>query len=178
MLKKILLDNQKYHFSKTQLPILIHGNDGLGASLFTMSVLADLYSQESKIVALTGFPMAREEFEKQLGEHNKNKAVFFLKKQTEKFIDFVKTQHDINERIILIKNIELHDKEVFDFIKDFEKIIISGDINKCAYKDTVVNKHYVSKIYFSQFDLSLPPLQKYQGYLVAPNINGIVSLET
>jgi hypothetical protein len=174
---KILLDDHEFHFSNENFPILIHGEEGSGASLFTISALADLYSQGSKIIALTGFSMANEEFCKQIGEQKTDKALFFIKDQTEKFIDFIKTQNDINERIMLIKNIELQDKEVFDTVKNFEKIIISGDINNCPYKKILINKHFASKIYFSQFDLSLPPLQKYQGYLISPSLNGIVSLE-
>ena len=84
MLKKILLDNQEFHFTKSHLPTLIHGEEHVGASLFTLTMLADLYTQGSKVIALTAYPMAIEEFDKQTGSDEnmqfftKEKIYFFL----------------------------------------------------------------------------------------------------
>jgi len=41
MIKKIMLDSKDLHFSKADLPLLIHGDDGYGDSLLSVSVMAD-----------------------------------------------------------------------------------------------------------------------------------------
>ncbi|MDO8269661.1 MAG: hypothetical protein Q7T54_03260, partial [Candidatus Levybacteria bacterium] len=63
----ILLNGNVYHFSESSLPILIHGEDHAGSSLFTISLLADLYIQGSKILFFTGYHFAKDEFIKQVG---------------------------------------------------------------------------------------------------------------
>lgn len=174
-MKKILLDNQEFHFDQRYLPILIHGEAGSGASLFTISLLADLYSQGTKIIALTGFPMAREEFEKQT-DANEN-TQFFTKENKNSFSETVKKLSDQNDYVILIKNIELFDEQTFEEVKKFNNAFISGDINKCTFKEKLLQKNFTTQIYFSQLNEALPSLQKYQGYLMSSNQTGIVSLE-
>lgn len=174
MVKKILLNNQVFHFTKSDLPILIHGEDGSGASLFTICALADLYFQGSKVIALTGFPMAQKEFEKQIGS-NEN-VQFFTKEKIDEFIDLVSKTSDIIDDIVLMKNIELFNEEIFNTIKNFNNLILSGDINKCSFKDKLLQKHVNTKIYFSQLDEQLPEFNKYQGFLVSENLRGVVSL--
>lgn len=72
MVKKILLDNNEINFSETDLPILIHGKEhsGAGASLFTVSLMANLYIQGSKMLFLSGYHMARDELLAQVGDEN------------------------------------------------------------------------------------------------------------
>lgn len=175
MLKKILLDGKEFHFARSYLPILIHGEEHVGSSLFTISVLADLYSQGSKIVALTGYPMARDEFNNQTGSGEN--AQFFTKENEELFITNIHKNSDMNDHIVVVKNIELFSEEIFDTVKDFTNLIISGDINKCSFKEKILQKSFNTKIYFSQLYDSLPELEKYEGYVTTPSISGVVSLE-
>lgn len=175
MLKTIFLDNTVFHFTKSNLPTLIHGEEGSGASLFTISMLADLYTQGSKIIALTGFTMAHEEFFQET--ESRDNTHFFTKEKRDNFIDLVKNIQNINEYVILIKNIELVDEEIFNTVKNFNNVIISGDFNNCSFKNKLLQKNFKTKIYFSPLDNNLPELQKYQGYLQASTKSGIVSLE-
>lgn len=175
MLKKIFLDHKEFHFTQSELPILIHGKEHTGTSLFTVSVLTDLYSRGSKIIALTGFAMAQVEFERQI-ESNEN-AQFFTKEKEDVFMTNVQTNSDMNDRVILIKNIELFNEEIFDAVKDFSNVIISGDLNKCSFKEKILQKSFNTKILFSPLDEALPELQKYEGYVITSNISGVVSLE-
>lgn len=48
--------------------MLIHGKEGLGASLFTITAVADLYSKGKKVLFLNGYHMARDEFKSQVGD--------------------------------------------------------------------------------------------------------------
>ncbi len=175
MLKKIFLDHKEFHFTQSALPILIHGKEHTGSSLFTISALTDLYSQGLKIIVLTGYPMARDEFEEQTGAEEN--AQFFTKENEELFITNIQTNSDVNDRVILIKNIELFSEEIFDTVKDFSDVIISGDLNKCSFKEKILQKSFNTSIYFSPLDEALPELQEYEGYFVSQNNIGRVSLE-
>ena len=193
---KISLEmSQEFRFFESDLSILIHGEEHAGASLFTVSVVADLYSQGSKILFLSGYPMAREEFLKQTDDANnfvlgtgnekpdelqKSRAIFLLKESSDFFVHLMRALPDISERVVLVKNIELFEEKVFDAVKDINKVIISGNLGKCACKESVLKKDFATKIFFSTLvadsSLALPCLEKYQGFLTSPSSNGIVSL--
>lgn len=175
MLKKILLDNLEFHFTKSYLPTLIHGEEHVGASLFTLTMLADLYTQGSKVIALTAYPMAIEEFDKQTGSDENMQ--FFTKEKTDEFINCVSETSDIDDYIILIKNIELFSEEVFNSAKNLNNLILSGDINNCSFKDALLLQPFTTKIYFSPLDEPLNGLQKYQGLLVSEKHKGVLSVE-
>ncbi len=175
MLKKILLDGKEFHFTRPDLPILIHGEEHVGASLFTVSVLADLYAQGSKIIALTGYPMARDAFVEQIG--SEENMQFFTKEKTEEFLNFISKMPDIDDAIVLVKNIEFFSEEVFNTVKNLKNIIFSGDLNKCSFKEKILQKSFNTSIYFSSLDEQLPELNKYEGLFVSQNHTGRVSLE-
>lgn len=175
MLKKILLDNQEFHFTKSHLPTLIHGEEHAGASLFTITLLADLYTQGSKVVALTGYTMAIEEFNKQVGTGEN--VQFFTKETTDEFIEFLSKTSDSNDYIVLLKNLDFFDEDVFNAIKDLNNLILSGDINKCSFKDKLLQQPFTTKIYFSPLDVPLTGLEKYQGMLVSEKHKGVIEVE-
>lgn len=175
MLKKVLLDGKEFHFTRPDLPILIHGEEHVGASLFTVSVLADLYAQGSKIIALTGYPMARDAFVEQTG--SEENMQFFTKEKTEEFLNFISKMPDIDDAIVLVKNIEFFSEEVFNTVKNLNNLIISGDVNKCSFKEKILQKSFNTSIYFSPLNEALPELQEYEGYFVSQNNTGRVLLE-
>lgn len=195
MSKKILLNKQAFHFLKDDLPFLIHGDDGHGASLFSVSVMADLYTQGANLLFLCGYHMARDEFITQTDstEESKlvtkqdeikgasSKRVIFVAKETpEFFIEMIKTLPDINERIIFFKNFDLFDASVFEVVENLPKLVLMGDIDKCPYKDRLMQKSWVTRAYFSvpnyQPGLKLPELPKYSGYLFSADRQAVVSL--
>ncbi len=165
-MNSILLNNNQFTFTATNLPLLIHGKDKAGASLFTVTVAADLFSQGYKMLILSGYHMARDEFYQQVkGLPFQENILFYTKEESNLFLGAL-DQPDIQERIIIIKNIELFPEEIVDRILLFSKIIISGDINQCTFKDKVLKQNYQSKVLFSQLGNNpLPDLEKYQGYL-------------
>ena len=175
MLKKILLDGKEFHFTQYDLPILIHGEEHVGASLFTVSVLADLYAQGSKVIALTGYPMAKNAFVEQTG--SEENVQFFTKEKADDFINYISQTPDLNDHTVLIKNIELFNEEVFNTVKNINNLILSGDVNKCSFKEELLQNTFNTKIYFSPLDEKIPDLQKYYGYFVSQNHIGFVSVE-
>ena len=174
----ILLNGHEFHFSKGNLPILIHGEDHAGASLFTVSLVADLYAQGSKILFLSGYPMAKDEFIKQVGEIKDDQVIFLGGNESLNFLKKVQDLEDIGERVILIKNIDLFEQEVFESVINKDKVIISGDIEKVAYRNRLFEKNFRTKIFFSPASFAqIPDLQKWEGYLNGQKEEGKLTLQ-
>ena len=51
-MNKILVNQEELYITEKDLPILIHGEDGSGASLYTVTLAVNLFSQDSPIVFL------------------------------------------------------------------------------------------------------------------------------
>ncbi len=59
------MDNKATDFTLSDLPMLIHGADGNGASLFSITMAANFFRQGFKILFMSGYHMARDEFREQ-----------------------------------------------------------------------------------------------------------------
>jgi len=179
-MNKITLNEKIFECNENKLPLLIHGKDKTGSSLFTVTFATNLFAKGSKLLFLTGYHMAKEEFFKQIDplSAGDDKVIFCLKDQINEFSHLVDTLPDINERVIIIKNIDLFDEKTFGLISSKQKIIISGDINKCTFKDKILNKKFETKVIFSELEnIKTPELQKYQGFLIEDNNSGLVSVK-
>lgn len=195
MIKKILFNNTELQFDRGNLPCLIHGEAHVGSSLFTVSLIAKLYSQGEKILFLSGYPMARQEFVDQierkediiLAEQDMSiekladsKVIFVARENINMFIKLASSLPDVKERVVLIKNIDLFNREDFFPIKDFENIVLSGDLDKCSYKDLILEKKFKSIFLFSKttsINFDLPNLNKFEGFFLdSGNVSGIVKL--
>lgn len=97
------------------------------------------------------------------------------------FLKALKKIPDIKERVILIKNIEKFSTATINACLDFKKIILSGNIDECAAKDTILKNTFESIIAFNQpvtpVYFSVATLEKWTGYLFNSTKNGVVSLE-
>ena len=124
---------------------------------------------------MTGYEMAIEAFGNQTG--SKDTSMFFTKENTDEFIDFVAKTPDIQEYVVLVKNIDFFDENVFNTVKNLKNLIISGDVNKCSFKDLLLQQSFTTKIYFSQLGEPLVGVEKYQGLLVSEKQKGIIEVE-
>jgi hypothetical protein len=176
-MKKILLDGREVPFLVTDsLPMLIHGTEGSGASLYTVCLAAKWFSQDYRILFLCGYPMAEEEFAQQVGNSYKN-VVFYTKDKVEEF-KLALNQDLSDNTVVIVKNIELFEDNIFDATKEIERLIISGDIIRSDLKDKLLNRKYVTKVLFSGIEeYDLPKLEKYQGYAVTEDYIGITQLQ-
>ncbi len=197
MLNKILLNNEQYESSEADLPCLITYGEKTGGSQFTMTLTSNLFLGGSKILILTAYPMARDNFMEQIQgregdvayvesveqlEQNKDAQAIILKSGDEElFLRVVSGLEDIGERMILVKNIEVFNEKVFSFILGFQKIILSGDIDECEAKDLIMVSKFRTVVAFSKpkvkLPFELPELQKYQGYFWGEARKGVVRLE-
>ena len=173
---KILLDNKEVQsLVPDSLPILIHGEENSGASLYTIVLAAKWFSQGNKILFLCGYPMAEEAFY-ELVDHKNNDAEFYT---TERTLEFIERAKEISsDTIVIIKNIELFDKQILNILTDNKNIIISGDLQKSILQDEITKINFATKVFFFFFsDTSLPILAKYEGFVVSNNYKGITKLE-
>ncbi len=174
-MKKILVDGTEVEsLNLESLPMLIHGKQGSGASLYTICLAAKWFTQGNKVIFLCGYPMAEQEFEHQVG-HKHTSAQFFTQDKLREFIEELK---DVtNDTIVIVKNIELFDENLFEAVKDLHNLIVSGEIDKFVSKNQLLSKTFTTKVYFSPLEgKEVPQLEKYHGYSVSADVKGIASL--
>lgn len=197
MTHKILLNNKELHFTEKDLPCLIHYKEKQGGSQFTITLVADLFSQGSKILFLTAYPYAKDNFlaqtkgmenkryfvenKRMLSEAHNHQAIVLKSGDENLFLEALNTLPDLSERVVLIKNFEIFDQNILKHSIKLEKIIFSGDTDKSVIRKQIINKKYKTIIAFSRTnaDLSIkvPALDKYTGYLEGTNKEGTVKLE-
>ena len=176
----LLFGKDKLNVTIADLPCLIHGGAGSGASLFSISLLAEQFClQGKKILFFSAQTMARDEFLTQANQTTDNQVIFIKSGDQDSFVHTIETLSDIDERVIFVKNIEDYDEKVWQAIRDKQKIIVSGDIEDASLQDKLLQKKWETKIFFSQLPadlgIQLPPLERYQGYLIGSNKTGIVT---
>ncbi len=180
MLKKILLNNQEFTFTENDLPILIHGAHKAGSSLFTVTLISQLYSQGSKILFFSGYEMAKDEFKNQVKEIDANKVEIIKSGEEKDFLETIENVKDVDEQVLLIKNVELLGEKSYAAFKGKTKLIVSGDMEKCSFKEELLSIPYKTVIMFSQlsgYDKVVPhELQQYEGYMWG-NKEGVVKID-
>ena len=196
MLDKIQLDNQPFDVSEGQLPCLILYPDKTGGSHFSVSFVADLFLSGSKILFLTAYPMATDDFLKQVGDRGSSiariesesdlveveayQAIMIKSGDQDLFIKAVDSLSDIGQRVVFAKNIEVFKPDTIRRCLGLERVVLSGDIDKCELKDEILKKTYATTVLFGQpqteMSFKVPELPKYTGYLWGKNVEGMVSL--
>ncbi len=169
---KIILDNKEVpELVPASLPMLVHGHEGSGASMYTIALAAKWFTQGREIKFLCGYPMAEKEFTTLVGEHKS--AIFYTQEKIEQF-----KQDVINsDALVVIKNIELFGVDVIKAINT-KLFIVSGDFSKCSFKEELDKIPFASEVYFSQLNnKELPPLKKYEGLVISGEFQGLTRLE-
>lgn len=135
MADTILLNNEDYHIGEDGLPCLIHYAPKAGGSHFSVSMVADLFLNGSKMLFLTAYPMAKDNFLQQIkGEESKTtfitnesqlntdaQAIILESGNEELFLKAVEKLDDLNERVVLVKNMEVFSDAVFWFLFETAK---------------------------------------------------------
>lgn len=176
----ILIDNIKVNFSKNEFPILIHGAEKTGASFFSVCLLANLLKSGIKTFLFSAYPMAKEEFRKQTIGYEKN-SIIIDSGDEQALLEALQKTSGLDERVVLIKNIDNYSVNVFNAVKNLELIIFSGDLDNCQFADSLIDKNFSTTILFSasekyyQYDVNNLP--KYHGKIISNTYNGVVSLD-
>jgi hypothetical protein len=194
----ILLNDSSYQLKESGLPCLITYRDKSGGSQFSVTLIADLFLRGSKVLIFTAYPMAKENFLEQIkGQEGRvvyvekedylvraqnYQAVIIKSGDANLYLKALELLSDIVERVVLLKNMEVFDREVIAKSLQLPKVVFSGDIDKCVEKTELAKKEYKTIIIFSKSEISLPieppELEKYSAYLwSAEGEEGIVKVK-
>lgn len=176
----VLLNNKKVNFDSNDFPMLISGAEKTGSSFFSICLLADLLNNGHKVLFLSAYPMAKEEFKKQIGSNAAN-AIIIESGEEDDIIKEIKAIADLEERIVLLKNIDTYSRKMFNNLKDLKLVIFSGDLDKCEFAESLINKDFPTRIFFSsskKFPYRITPnLAKYCGEMISEKHKGVISLD-
>ncbi|NVN97072.1 hypothetical protein HXX01_02450 [Candidatus Nomurabacteria bacterium] len=181
---KFLINDQEVSFSKEDFPMLVNGQAFIqsGASFFSVSLMTKLFEEGEKIVFFTGFPPAKELFRNQLGSRVNDKNIIIIESgDEENFIKELDNIGDLDERIVLFKNIEEYSQNLFDKLKNHKLTIFSGDVDKCAFSNSLMKMDFKAQILFTypenleiENKIDLP---KFSGHIIGERLNGIIRIE-
>ena len=195
---QIILNNEDYSINEEDLPSLIVYKEKSGGSHFSITLVVDLFKTGLKILFLTAFHMAKDNFLKQVGDdHSRisfvtnidelkkakdNQCIILESGNENLFTKATEELSDVDKRVILVKNIEAFSMKTFEHVLKLNKIILSGDIDNCVAKNEIIKKSWNSIVAFNKPETTLlikiPILEKYNGYLSNKNKNGIIKIKT
>jgi hypothetical protein len=192
-MKKItdILTKEEIKFTKADLPMLIHGKEHSGASLLSITIASLLHKANNKLCIFTAYPMAKEEFLKQIINSD---TVFYLEDEkdfeqalkfqtiivqsgnAEVFLKLISYSSFERERILFIKNIETINIPIFEFIS-LLLFIVSGDLELNTFQRDFNNYPYNTKILFNPIAGEIiPSLEKYQAFIKNKSNERIITL--
>jgi hypothetical protein len=150
----IIVNNNIIDFTHEDFPMLVFGRAFVksGASFFSVSLMTKLFENGEKIVFFTALPPAKELFREQIGDRMNDNIIVIESGDEEVFLESIDKIKDFSERIVLFKNIENYSQKLFNKLKDKELMIFSGDIDRCAFADDLLKKHFKTRIFFSYPD--------------------------
>ena len=174
----ILVDNKIVTFTQDNFPILVTGACKTGSSLFSISLVSNLFENGNRILFLTAYPAAKEDFRKQLGANISENAIIVDSGEENIFIEKLDQIAGLDNTIILLKNMENYSTKLFDKLKNHKLVIFSGDIDRCVFGDQLASMDFKTKIFFSYPEKlkieNRTDLPKYNGHVIGDGINGII----
>ena len=177
---KILINNKNINFNHDDFPMLISGIEKSGSSFFSVCLMEKLFNAGEKIIFFSAFPQAKKQFRDEVGDNINDNALILESGEEVDLLDAVNNISDLEERILLVKNIEHYETDLFDRFKDKKLIIFSGDIDKCEFNNELIIKEFKTKIFFSYPEkitidnkIDLP---KYTGLIINDKYTGLISI--
>ncbi|OGI45778.1 hypothetical protein A2121_00965 [Candidatus Nomurabacteria bacterium GWB1_40_6] len=171
---------EEVKFTKENLPLFVHGKEHSGASLLSITIASLLHSSRVKLCIFTAYPMAKEEFMKQVEnpvnvyylEDKKNisealrfQTIIVQSGNIDLFIKIILNTVGMKDRIIFIKNIETIHVQILELVKSYT-FMVSGDLDFNLLQNEFKNMTYNTKIFTSPMEgVIIPPLEKYQAFM-------------
>lgn len=175
----ILVDDKIVKFTHEDFPILISGACKTGSSLFSISFVTSLFESGNRILFLTAYPEAKVDFRRQLGNSINDNAIIVDSGEENVFMEKLDQVRDLNNVVILLKNMENYSVTLFDKLKSYKNVIFSGDIDNCEFGEQLAKMDFKTKIFFSYpknmevtDKIELP---KYNGLVISEKYNGLIS---
>lgn len=158
--------NEPVIFTESDLPMLIHGAQGTGASFFSIVLFVDFIKRGYKILFFTAYPMAKEAlFEQLVGsgvepfiidgleklDGAEVKQVLVIQSGNRELCEAALLRlKDIEERVILIKNCDTElDQELFTLIQSSSRVVLSGDVDVSEMRNKILSWPHQSSLLFS-----------------------------
>ncbi len=190
----IFVNGREAFFSAHDLPILISGKEGSGASYFSLCLIADFLRRGHKILFFSAFPAAKIDLMRQVSDLDRGncefvkngdpiqgkRAVILESSDEADIINEVKRVADLEERVIFFKNMDKYSSALFSAVNSTPRLIVSGDVDKCAFVTDLSKKDFSTMIFFSKPEAykmdDFSNLKKYQGMVKGVSHNGIVQV--
>ena len=185
---KIILNSNEFKIGEDRLPCLVNYASKQGGSHLTMVMVANMFLLGSKILILTAYPMAKDKFCEQIGGENKNvafaiseseietnkdKQVIILESGNEQLFEpALSILDDINDRVILVKNMEQFSDQAVELCKPFSKTILSGDMSNCPGAKKLFDQGYFKSV----ISFDKPDLEKYHGFYQYAEQEGMIRI--
>jgi hypothetical protein len=176
----ILVNNKAIEFQHEDFPMLISGAPGAGSSFFSIELMVNLLRNGEKVIIFSAYEQAKDLFKKEVGDFRNPDALIIESEDDGLFVEQLKNVPDVKERIILYKNIDNYDSRLFDALVDNQLVIYSGNLDKCVFKQQLIEKPLKTKILFSYpKNIEITDkieLSKYCARIVSDKYNGIITL--
>ncbi len=152
--------------NKKDLPVLIHGKEGHGASLFSVKLVAGFIKKGNPFIFWSAYPMAKQELKKELNNDVPSDTIII---EDENPIELNKVLSEIDAgQTLFVKNFEVIPSETRKKLLERRLLIIAGDLEKTLTKEEVLK--FPIRIFFSPYPgIEIPVLEKYQGYMFSKN---------
>jgi len=159
-------------FNKEDLPIVIHGKEGSGASFFSVKFIAELAKAGNAITFWSAYHMAKDEFRKEVGGELNQQITIIENEDPNLTTELFKTDPNI---ILFVKNFEVIPEDIRTKLLKVRLLIISGNMENVLTKEQILE--FPIKILFSEYPgVDLPSLEKYEGYMFSKNKNEKVKI--
>jgi len=156
---------------KEDLPALIHGKEGHGASFFSIKMVAEFVKKGNPLIFWSRYPMAKQEFRKELNDNVPSDVIII---ENENPVELDKTLSEIyTGQTLFVKNFEVVPNETRKKLLERKLLIIAGDLEKALTKEEILK--FPTRIFFSPYPgIEIPALEKYQGYIFFKNKSGVI----
>ncbi len=163
---------------------MIHGNEKAGASLFSIVAAASICRSGNPLFFWSAYKMAKEEFYKEMegmsfhriqsADEITGDEPQIILMESESPEDLVASLSKIDaHRILFVKNFEVLPEALRKELLGRELLIIAGDLEEVLTKNAV--QKFKTQIFFSPYpDIEIPPLNKYEGFVVGEGKAGLL----
>lgn len=187
---KLLFNKKQLTISDENLPLLVHGHEGSGASHFSMSLITDLARAGRKVLFTCRFPEAQSVFSKNLekklyilttledvNNHKKDQIMVLENGNASLLLRALEKLSDLDERIVFIKNFEeMLTPDIWRRLRNLNaKAILSGNLDLSVLQKTDFFKTRIMFNPTKKIAVDYPKLGKYHGFLVSSEKSGIVT---
>jgi len=154
---------------KNDLPVLIHGKEGHGASFFSIKLVAEFVKRGNSLIFWSAYPMAKQEFRKEFND-NVPLDVTIIENENPADLSKIFSKIDAGQTLFL-KNFEVIPSETRKKLLERKLLIIAGDLEKALTREEILK--FPTRIFFTPYPgIEIPALEKYQAYIFSKNQTG------